>query len=779
MKSFQFDDFVADQSKRELWKQGREIKVRERTFRLISFLIQHRDRAIGKAELVEHLWPDSHVTESSLFECINDARQVLGDSARRSRYIQTVRKVGYKWVYSDVLELEKPVETGKKKSVGLSFVAVLLSLVALWWLLPTKPTPVESIYIASIGSENDGNLRAGLLTLLQNRLEENLGYTVHCETGDIPPSTLDQVKQWAEKAVGDVDRILVIQVEMEGNQPHLRYVYIDEDRAKLGNNGPKPLLKTWADFNQWLTTKAGLKLPDSAIPATAEFLESYCQGADAFQQKQFVKARANWVPLVQNESPLFLIEDLASAFLFLNQTDEALELAEKLINQPQLKWRTSGLFFKVWCHLLRKDDAYIESLGPFIQTKIEQNDPSGLQSLIVEHAGFLVRKKNYSKALEIFEHHFESLLGANASGHQPYQEFLITFSEQLKAQEAWMLYERSIRLYLRFTLEEKNAEPLIYAIGAAVRVLKKSGREAEAIHLLEEFSTLVEKRMPEKMGDFDLMATLVYYEWGAYQQALSLSESSMRVIANRGEPIETIRIMQLRSWLLFDLGFWDRGEEQALRAKELALESEHGRAVGDLQILLALIQHQKTNVWPDADQLVSYLKNAGSPSTMALLIAIRERAVFQAVKAQFQAHPNFPNKLPWVSPFIEGLGFRAESRWEQALKLFKQAYDLAESNPGNMPWIRTNCSYLIAQAQAELGGWSFGLPFIEEAFKEYPQDFRHWFLLARYYHHLEQPQKAASVLAEARNRLGSAWREEWTLKKSASPNSQKRHSNRN
>ena len=58
---------------------------------------QHRDRVV-KDELMEQLWPNQSVSESTLTQRLRAARRALGDSGREQRLIKTVHGRGYRFI---------------------------------------------------------------------------------------------------------------------------------------------------------------------------------------------------------------------------------------------------------------------------------------------------------------------------------------------------------------------------------------------------------------------------------------------------------------------------------------------------------------------------------------------------------------------------------------------------------------------------------------------------------------------------------------------------------
>ena len=61
-------------------------------------LVQHRDRAMSKAELQERLWPSTFVGETNLATLVAEIRRAVGDTAQESAYVRTVHRFGYRFV---------------------------------------------------------------------------------------------------------------------------------------------------------------------------------------------------------------------------------------------------------------------------------------------------------------------------------------------------------------------------------------------------------------------------------------------------------------------------------------------------------------------------------------------------------------------------------------------------------------------------------------------------------------------------------------------------------
>ncbi|MEM8563786.1 MAG: tetratricopeptide repeat protein [Pseudomonadota bacterium] len=95
---FLFDEFEVQADRRELLNQGEPVEVEPRVFDLLVYLIEHRDTAVSKDELLEAIWPGAYVSDSSLTRCVMKARRAVGDDADRQQLIKTVHGHGYRFI---------------------------------------------------------------------------------------------------------------------------------------------------------------------------------------------------------------------------------------------------------------------------------------------------------------------------------------------------------------------------------------------------------------------------------------------------------------------------------------------------------------------------------------------------------------------------------------------------------------------------------------------------------------------------------------------------------
>jgi TolB-like protein/DNA-binding winged helix-turn-helix (wHTH) protein/Tfp pilus assembly protein PilF len=85
---------------RELYRNGIRLKLRPQPFHVLQILVENRGDVVTREEFQKQLWPsDTFVDfEHGLNSSVKNLRAVLGDSVQEPRYIETVPKIGYRFI---------------------------------------------------------------------------------------------------------------------------------------------------------------------------------------------------------------------------------------------------------------------------------------------------------------------------------------------------------------------------------------------------------------------------------------------------------------------------------------------------------------------------------------------------------------------------------------------------------------------------------------------------------------------------------------------------------
>lgn len=99
-EKFHFGPFEADARSRELRKGGLRIKLRDKSFAILITLLERPGEVVSRSELRNRLWPEGTFVdfENSLNSAMNRLRNALGDGPDSPRYVETLPRVGYRFI---------------------------------------------------------------------------------------------------------------------------------------------------------------------------------------------------------------------------------------------------------------------------------------------------------------------------------------------------------------------------------------------------------------------------------------------------------------------------------------------------------------------------------------------------------------------------------------------------------------------------------------------------------------------------------------------------------
>lgn len=101
---YRFSNFTLSPQRRLLVRDGREVPLIPRYFDLLVLLIERRQEAVHRREIFDRVWADVIVSDSALSQAVRTIRRTLGDDPREPRFIRTVSRHGYRFVFPDVIE---------------------------------------------------------------------------------------------------------------------------------------------------------------------------------------------------------------------------------------------------------------------------------------------------------------------------------------------------------------------------------------------------------------------------------------------------------------------------------------------------------------------------------------------------------------------------------------------------------------------------------------------------------------------------------------------------
>lgn len=116
-RRLRFGNFEFDPETLELHSDSETIRLQPQPARLLHLLIASRGAVVSRDAVRRHLWPDEiHVEfDQSMNSCVKRIRVALGDSAEAPRYIETLPRIGYRFLQPvmEVRDGDPPLPTGR------------------------------------------------------------------------------------------------------------------------------------------------------------------------------------------------------------------------------------------------------------------------------------------------------------------------------------------------------------------------------------------------------------------------------------------------------------------------------------------------------------------------------------------------------------------------------------------------------------------------------------------------------------------------------------------
>ena len=104
---YEFGPFRLNITERLLQRGAELVPLTPKVFDTLLVLVENNGHVLEKNDLMQRLWPDSFVEESSLTQNISLLRRALAECGNDSHYIETIPKRGYRFV-AEVRDINEP-----------------------------------------------------------------------------------------------------------------------------------------------------------------------------------------------------------------------------------------------------------------------------------------------------------------------------------------------------------------------------------------------------------------------------------------------------------------------------------------------------------------------------------------------------------------------------------------------------------------------------------------------------------------------------------------------
>ena len=97
-----FGNFSVDSKARELLRRGRKVQLSLQAYSLLSALIESPGEVVSRETIRRKIWTENTFVdfESGINKTASELRAVLGDRAKKPKFIETVSKRGYRFIAS-------------------------------------------------------------------------------------------------------------------------------------------------------------------------------------------------------------------------------------------------------------------------------------------------------------------------------------------------------------------------------------------------------------------------------------------------------------------------------------------------------------------------------------------------------------------------------------------------------------------------------------------------------------------------------------------------------
>jgi TolB-like protein/DNA-binding winged helix-turn-helix (wHTH) protein len=228
-RAIRFGPFEADLRSKELRKSGLKLRVQGQPFQVLLVLLRRSGEVVTREELRSAVWPESSYgdVDHALNKAIAHLRDVLGDSAGTPRFVETLPRVGYRFIAAVTAISEEPDPAAPQSQLALSsrkgwrillysaaaLAAVGVLLATISWRRPPRTASIRTLAVLPFenlsSDQGQDYFVDGLTDELITTLAQTSGLRVTART-----SVLQYKK--AHRPIGEIARELGVEGILEG-----------------------------------------------------------------------------------------------------------------------------------------------------------------------------------------------------------------------------------------------------------------------------------------------------------------------------------------------------------------------------------------------------------------------------------------------------------------------------------------------------------------------------------------------------------------------------------
>lgn len=377
---YHFQDWMLNSDTQSLYYKKKQVAIRQKAYQLLLYFLQHPNQVIDKQTLFDHLWPDTVVSEQSLFQAINKLRVLLAPN----KTIVNHPGVGYEW-QGKVVALKSRSINWRTLPTPAIFTLAMLVLFASAWVVQSynkveierDPTYYHVIIlpitnntsapenqwvkwglmdIMTLGLTQEGFSRVmptnNMLALMANYQEQEVELT-------------DLERGFTHIVKGELNQIpnsdqLELLLTIKGFDQEYQQTFVDRNLQNLASSAV-----SWIDYvTSFRPYFFELTDPTSQSP---EFMTAL----NAFRFSQFEKARISFEQAIEKNQGGYSAKRIYARTLFeLGEREQAIDyLAEDMLSQTRPSDKMRHKITLADLHV--RDDKY-DMAALFLNGVIEQ-----------------------------------------------------------------------------------------------------------------------------------------------------------------------------------------------------------------------------------------------------------------------------------------------------------------------------------------------------------------------------------------------------------------------
>jgi DNA-binding winged helix-turn-helix (wHTH) protein len=140
--TYKINDIIFSEVKQTLSFEKHTIELEVRESGVLAYLCKHANQQITRNELIDNVWHGQIITDNAVNRVITKLRKALGDDAKNSKFIQTLPRIGYKFIANTSLIEPRKLENADLSKPSYQWkVATLFLLIAATYLVLVSNTP--------------------------------------------------------------------------------------------------------------------------------------------------------------------------------------------------------------------------------------------------------------------------------------------------------------------------------------------------------------------------------------------------------------------------------------------------------------------------------------------------------------------------------------------------------------------------------------------------------------------------------------------------------------